>query len=405
MSSCWSNEVSEPLKTNPKDELHDAFEAFNNLSLQLSDSYNELTDRVECLTLELATSKSERIKELQQKEQLAKRLESILHALPAGVIVLDGEGVIQDYNAIALELLGEPLDKQLWINVSNRVFDVSTNSQEIHLKDNRWVTLSTCPLGELPGQIILINEVTERKQQQLEIEKKQRLITMGQTAASLAHQIRTPLSSAILYSSNLKKQTLNNQDRLIISEKIILRLRHLEHIVNDMLVYARGSNSNESDFSVVELMNDLLQMTNVHLQESNIDVEWVNSINGKVLIKGNRQMLVSSLINLVVNAIQAMPDKGKLILKTVEENNNEVEISIQDNGVGIKNDDLDNVFKPFFTTKDDGTGLGLAVVRAVIHAHNGNIKVEQVKPKGTKFKMVIPFFYGEVDDSKMIVNA
>ncbi len=382
---------AESLQINNPHELQDAFKAFNDLSSQLSSSYFALEEQVALLTEELVTTKSERIKELQEKEQLAKRLESILHALPAGVVVLDGEGVIQNYNAIALELLGEPLEQQSWNNVSARVFDIKNNKHEIALKNGRWVTLSTCPLGEQPGQIILLNDVTEQKILQNNLNQQQRLVTMGQTAASLAHQIRTPLSSAILYSSNLKRQNLSNDDRTILSEKLMARLRHLEHLVNDMLMYARGSNLSNTVFSLADLVAELMQTIETHIEASYTHFEWKNSIEGDVFLKGNRQMLISSLINLFVNAIQAMGENGKLRLKTYLNGNNLI-IEIQDNGTGIKEENIANVFEPFFTTRSDGTGLGLAVVRAVIHAHSGEISVAQVEPQGTVFNIQIPIF-------------
>lgn len=387
--------AAESLQINTPDELQDAFKAFNDLSIQLSSSYHALEDQVAGLTEELATTKSERIRELQEKEQLAKRLESILHALPAGVIVLDGDGIIQNYNAIALELLGEPLEHQAWNTVSERAFDIVNSQQELSLKNGSWVTLSTCPLGEQPGQIILINDVTERKLIQNDLNQQQRLVTMGQTAASLAHQIRTPLSSAILYSSNLKRQNLSDKDRNIISEKLMARLRHLEHLVNDMLMYARGTNISNTAFTLNELVNELLQTIEAHIEASHTDFEWINDIAEDVFLKGNRQMLISSLINLFVNAIQAMDKNGHLILKTSLTDTNHILIQIEDNGVGIKPEDLDSVFEPFFTTRSDGTGLGLAVVRAVIHAHNGEISVEQVEPSGTRFNLEIPLYEGD----------
>ena len=390
-----SNVVAESLQINSPHELQDAFKAFNDLSEQLSSSYNALEDQVVGLTEELATTKSERINELQEKEQLAKRLESILHALPAGVVVLDGEGVIKDYNAIALELLGEPLDEQAWNSVSNRVFDMENSSQECRLKNNRWVTLSTCPLGDQPGQIILLNDVTERKRQQTSLDQQQRLVTMGQTAASLAHQIRTPLSSAILYSSNLKRHNIKEQDRVAISEKLMARLRHLEYLVNDMLVYARGTNSFNHEFRLIDLVNELLQTVESHIEASKTNFKWINSVDENTYLNGNRQMLMSSLINLFVNAIQAMGNGGKLLLTTSVDSQNKINITIQDNGSGIKEKDLENIFEPFYTTKSDGTGLGLAVVRAVVHAHNGEIHVGNAEPNGTIFRIDIPVYESE----------
>jgi len=387
---------AESLQINSPHELQDAFKVFNDLSSQLSSSYFALEEQVATLTEELVASKSERIKELQEKEQLAKRLESILHALPAGVVVLDGEGSIQNYNAIALELLGEPLEGQSWNSVSVRAFDIKNNDikssqHEIALRNGRWVTLSTCPLGEQPGQIILLNDVTEQKILQNNLSQQQRLVTMGQTAASLAHQIRTPLSSAILYSSNLKRQNLSVDDRVALSEKLMARLRHLEHLVNDMLMYARGSKSSNTVFSLDDLVTELMQTIDVHIKASNTNFEWLNTISGDIFLKGNHQMLISSLINLFVNAIQAMGEDGELLLET-NLSGNDLIINIQDNGMGIKTANLTNVFEPFFTTRSDGTGLGLAVVRAVIHAHNGEISVAQVKPQGTVFSIRIPIF-------------
>lgn len=382
--------VAKSLQVNTPHELHNAFEAFNDLSMQLSSSYHALEAHVAGLTNELAASKSERIKELQEKEQLAERLESILHALPAGVIVLDGDGFIRNYNAIAMELLGEPLEHQAWNNVSERVFDIENSQQELLLNSGRWVTLSTCPLGEQPGQIILLNDVTERKSLQTTLDQQQRLVTMGQTAASLAHQIRTPLSSAILYSSNLKRTSLSTEERAAISEKLMARLRHLEHLVNDMLMYARGADSNNTEFTLTDLINELIQTIEAHLEASNTDFKWLNTINKSVYLKGNRQMLISSLINLFVNAIQAMGDDGKLILRTSLTETNQIKIQIEDNGIGIKKENINNVFEPFFTTRSDGTGLGLAVVRAVVHSHNGDISVEHAAQQGTIFNVELP---------------
>lgn len=392
--------VAESLQVNTPHELESAFQAFNDLSMQLSSSYHALEEHVAGLTDELAASKSERIKELQEKEQLAERLESILHALPAGVIVLDGDGFIQNYNAIALELLGEPLEHQAWNKVSERVFDIENSQQELLLNSGRWVTLSTCPLGEQPGQIILLNDVTDRKVLQSSLDQQQRLVTMGQTAASLAHQIRTPLSSAILYSSNLKRTNLNEEDRTILGEKLMARLRHLEHLVNDMLMYARGSDSSNTEFTLSALINELLQTIDTHMDASHTNFEWLNTINSDVYLKGNRQMLISSFINLFVNAIQAMGDNGHLTLRTSLTESNHIKIQIEDNGVGIKKENINNVFEPFFTTRSDGTGLGLAVVRAVVHSHNGEINVEQANPRGTIFNVELP-----VSDNEENINS
>ena len=129
------------------------------------------------------------------------RLKSLLQALPAGVVVLDGEGRVQECNPAAIDLLDEPLQGEIWRNVIARAFDPkSCSSQDAVTRKGRIVSISTCPLGpHIPGQIILLQDVTEKRQMQARIDQQQRLASMGQMAAQLAHQIRTPLSAALLY--------------------------------------------------------------------------------------------------------------------------------------------------------------------------------------------------------------
>ena len=143
-------------------ELQDAFGAFNQLSAQLSESYQQLEVRVAGLTSALETEQDERIKELTEKERVASRLASLLHALPGGVVVIDGVGNVQEHNPAAELLLGQPLLGLPWSEIINRAFcPRSDDGHDISLVDGRKVNISTCPLGTEPGQILLITEVTE----------------------------------------------------------------------------------------------------------------------------------------------------------------------------------------------------------------------------------------------------
>ena len=242
--------------------LEEAFHSFNRLSGQLADSYQALEVRVAGLKQELAQAHDQRYKELTEKERLANRLTALLSALPAGIVVLDQNGYVQEYNPAAIDLLGEPLQAISWQAVIERAFSPKTDDgHDISLTDNRRVNISTCPLGSEPGQILLITDVTEVRKLQNRLTQSHRLAAMGEMAASLAHQIRTPLASAILYSSNLKQQHLTDQQRHHSGEKILSRLRHLEHVVNDMLLYARGASPGGDRFTVDELLNSASKMT------------------------------------------------------------------------------------------------------------------------------------------------
>ena len=370
--------------------LEEAFHTFNRLSGQLADSYQALELRVANLNEELNHAHDERFKELTEKERLANRLSSLLDALPGGVVVLDQQGVVAEYNPVAAELLGEPLQGLAWQLVIKRVFAPrGDDGHDVSLNDGRRVNISTCPLGSEPGQILLITDVTEVRKLQDRLSQHQRLAAMGEMAASLAHQIRTPLSSAILYSSRLKHQHVSDQERQHCGEKIISRLRHLEHVVNDMLLYARGARPGTERFSVEELFTDVLLSVENQLDACSVDMSVLDETKNSGLT-GNRQMLVSALINLIVNAIQSVEGGGLISMAATRLSDKVLQIRIRDNGRGFSPEEKLKAFEPFFTTRKEGTGLGLAVVDTIISAHDGDISLESTKGQGSCFTIQLP---------------
>ena len=375
-------------------ELQDAFGAFNQLSAQLTESYQQLEVRVAGLTSALEAEQDERIKELTEKERVASRLASLLHALPGGVVVIDGEGKVQEHNPAAELLLGQPLLGLPWSEIIKRSFAPrNDDGHDISLVDGRKVNISTCPLGSEPGQILLITDVTEIRHLQDRTGQQQRLAAMGKMAASLAHQIRTPLSSALLYVSNLKRQVLSDEDRFSLTEKMTSRLRHLEQLIEDMLMYSREGKVGEELFSSQNLLDELYQGLEPQLELTQTRFSSTNK-ERDLMIHGNRQMLLSALTNLAMNAMQAMKECDKTETKKIEviisKENNNVCIALQDNGPGIPPEVQDQIFDPFYTTRTQGTGLGLAVVQAVAKAHDGKVMLESMPNKGSTFKITLP---------------
>ena len=194
--------------------LQNAFRDFNQLSNQLASSYQALEQRVVHLNDELHRTQDARIRELTEKERLANRLSTLLQALPGGVVALDGNGIVQEHNQAAIDLLGEPLAGISWAQVIERAFAPrSDDGHDVSLADGRRVNISTCPMINEPGQILLLTDVTEMRALQDRLNQQQRLVAMGEMAASLAHQIRTPLASAMLYGSQLKSHKLEENKR------------------------------------------------------------------------------------------------------------------------------------------------------------------------------------------------
>ena len=375
-------------------ELQDAFGAFNQLSAQLTESYQQLEVRVAGLTTALETEQDERIKELTEKERVASRLSSLLQALPGGVVVIDADGKVQEHNPAAELLLGQPLLGLPWSEIIQRSFAPrSDNGHDISLVDGRKVNISTCPLGSEPGQILLITDVTEIRYLQDRMGQQQRLAAMGKMAASLAHQIRTPLSSALLYVSNLKRQILSDEDRFVITDKMTSRLRHLEQLIEDMLMYSREGKVGEEFFTSQNLIDELYQGLEPQLESTQTHFVSVNT-KKDLIIHGNRQMLLSALTNLAMNAMQAMKESKKAESGRIEVEitkvNNDVCIEIKDNGPGIPDESQEQIFDPFYTTRTQGTGLGLAVVKAVAKAHGGNVELKSKSNEGCTFKVMFP---------------
>lgn len=331
------------------------------------------------------------------------RLKALLKALPAGVIVLDGKGLVQECNPAAIELLDEPLIGLAWRTVIDRAFDHSRISgQDSVTKKGQIVSISTCPLEEgVPGQIILLQDVTEKRQLQTKYDQQNRLASMGQMAAQLAHQIRTPISAALLYASHLKSPKLDNDKRLRFADKILTRIQSLEQLINDMLLFSRNGMQNRESISVKQLLNELEQSIVVpedkqkvnivfdFLVEENVSNE--NLSNEQVYISGNRNLLVSGLVNLVNNALHAVDDKGsRVTIKVSQPIKGAIDFSIHDNGSGISAEDVNKIFEPFYTTKENGTGLGLAVVKAIANAHDGDLWLDYSSTSGSVFRMRIP---------------
>ncbi len=371
-------------------ELEDAFALFNRMSKQLEASYQVLENRVAHLSEELASARSERLQQLAEKERLANRLQRLLELLPGGVVVMDGDGVVADCNPAAASLLGEPLRGVRWLDIIARAFaPTSEGGSEVTLQNGRRVSLSVRSLDPEPGQIVLLMDVTEQHALGEMLNRHKRLSAMGEMVASLAHQVRTPLASALLYASQLSSPVLEASARERFTDRVVGRLRHLERMVNDMLQFARGGSFDKEDFAVQDLIDDLLKTLEPQLEAVSGRLDVHNRAPGACM-RGNREALQSAVLNLATNALQACGDQPCLRLEIRRDGPSVVELVLADNGPGIPEEVREKVFTPFFTTRPDGTGLGLPVVRAIVLAHEGDLWMRSEQGAGTTFGLRIP---------------
>ncbi|MGF6171554.1 two-component system sensor histidine kinase FlrB [Pseudomonas moraviensis] len=389
--SSASNIVGQPssVEQASRQGLEQAFQLFNQMSSQLTDSYSLLEARVTELKGELAVVSAQRMQELAEKERLANRLQNLLDLLPGGVIVIDGHGLVREANPAAIDLLGSPLEGELWRHVIARCFAPrEDDGHEISLKNGRRLSISTRSLDAEPGQLVLLNDLTETRHLQDQLARHERLSSLGRMVASLAHQIRTPLSAALLYASHLTEQQLPVETQQRFAGRLKERLHELEHQVRDMLVFARGELPLTDRLTPDALMQSLQAAALTHVQD--LPIRWqCDSHMGELLC--NRDTLVGALLNLIENAIQASAGEARLKVHCYTRVNT-LRVCVSDSGSGIEPTVLARLGEPFFTTKVTGTGLGLTVVKAVARAHQGELTLRSRVGRGTCAQVSLPLF-------------
>lgn len=372
-------------------ELEQAFSLFNLASEQLAATYAGLQGQVASLNQQLAIANGELKRQFLEKEALSQRLTALHAALPAGVVVLDETEHVIEANPAAEMMFGHALGGRAWAVVQACALRPSNNPDEwitTGQAEARRLALSTSALPGSSGRILLFHDVTHAHALQLELARHQRLSAMGEVAARLAHQLRTPLATALLYASQLAQPRLVEADRTRFAEKIVARLTHLEHLIQDMLLYVRGEAGGREPIKVAELFADLRQVMEPQMLERGLVFQLAQG-KDEAKVSGSREALTGALVNLLENAMQWSPAGGKVSLLS-EVIGEEVWLRVRDTGPGIEAATLERMFDPFFTTRADGTGLGLAIVRGVAQAHGGEIMVQSTPGSGAEFALRLP---------------
>lgn len=350
-------------------QLAEAFALFSRASEELSSAYNALQGQV---------------------VQLNERLNVLMGALPAGVVVLDrGERIVQ-INRAAQDLLGSGLEGSAWPAIAQR-FAATETPGEVTLGDgsaSRRIALSEAALESGEESIVLLHDVTDTHRMRLQAERHERLAAMGEMVAGLAHQLRTPLSAAMLYTANLRQPELAPADRQRVGDRAIERLRYLERLIRDMLLFARGDSLGRQRFEICELVAELCHTLEPLARAR--QVEFAARCDcGDLALVGDRKALGGALTNLMDNAIQATGVGGRVSVHVLRDGD-DVRFRVSDTGPGIDPGQCERLFEPFFTTRAEGTGLGLAIARGVARGHGGDITVESATGHGSTFILSLP---------------
>ncbi len=374
---------AENQNTRFESDLHETLALFQNLSEKLTTSYHELEGKVTELQGELEVTDTALSQEVSDKRKLETRVDSILSAMPVGVVILDGAGEVTEANGAARDILGDPLEGQSWIAIIHRCFSPTmADGHEISLKNGRFVSLATQSIANEPGQIIVINDLTETRALQKKVNHNLKLSEMGKMTASLAHQIRTPLSTALLYADHLSGKTLDEERQKRYAGKLKDRLLQLESQVNDMLIFSKGGIIIENRVDVNWFLQELVRRYTDLAGQQGV-VLTAQPVKIPVSLKCNIDLLASAYGNLIENALHALSNRpeNKATVKKVSlaaklDRHGRIIIAVLDNGGGIDEAILNNVWEPFFTTKSTGTGLGLAVVNLITKSHGAEHKIK-----------------------------
>lgn len=331
----------------------------------------------------------------------AKLLLEVFDKVPSAIIVLDEQGLVTKANASASELLGEEqLEGRKWLDIVSQVFRPrQDDGHEISTRDDRRLQVSAINLEH--GQVIQMNDLTETRMLQDKLSHMERLSSLGRMAASLAHQIRTPLSAAILYAANLGNANLQPMARKRFQEKLMSRLEALEAQVSDILMFARSNEQTVSKIDAGDLVEQTVNNVAAILSRGHAELETTADADPMPIL-GNATALTGALSNLIANAVEAGASR---VLLRLEQFDNCVEFTVANNGPAIPDDLKQKIFEPFFTSKSSGTGLGLAVVSAVTKVHQGTLFLDKYNDEfPTAFIITIPLYQKDDDASQLQVN-
>ncbi|MGB0893315.1 MAG: sensor histidine kinase [Parashewanella sp.] len=318
---------------------------------------------------------------------MSNRMDHILQAMPSGVVILDGDGMVTQSNPVAKELLGEPLEGQRWLTIIDRAFaPQKDDGHEVSLRNGRRVKLAITPLEPEQGQLIVLTDLTETREMQQNLAHLQRLSALGKMMAKLAHQVRTPLSAAMLYATNLTNSKLPEANKSKFQHKLVDRLNQLERQVNDMLLMARGRQEQQGEpVSMSQILQQVNADCEVIAEKKQAQLSFINQSSS--LLLANENALSSAINNLVMNSLEAGATN---VLVRATQDSDRLFLEVIDNGKGVDEATQQRILEPFYTTKSQGTGLGLAVVQSVVSNHGGELSLNCKSGQGCHFVLSFP---------------
>ena len=416
-------------------------ESFNVSAAKLKEAYAALQEKFDRLNLKLEETNRELSTSLQEQERLSNYLTNILESLSSGVLVVDTDGRITLFNQGAEAITGisvsEAQGKHYREVMGSRIPDELTPlwtlsngerrlnmEKQIVSRNGRTIPVgfSTSPLvnksGETIGAVEIFMDLSRIRALEEEISRMDKLAALGQMAATMAHKIRNPLGGIAGFAGLLQLDLEGNENGRRLIGKITEGVDKLNRIVANLLSYTAQLKLNTGIIDLKERMGHVIMALKEELPEETAGIQFViEEPGGSVSAEVDAAHFSEAMLNICRNAVEAQAGKGVVTVqvfngkfefkprnsvtdklwKTIRESSSLLKsrqpsalVTITDTGAGMDNEAIEKLFVPFFTTKENGTGLGLAASRKVIEAHHGEIRVSSIANEGTAVGIIVP---------------
>jgi two-component system sensor histidine kinase HydH len=336
--------------------------------------------------------------------------DTVVENMPIGLLTIDAEGRITSFNQTAeevlrrasLDVLGKraeeilPTQLRSLIQGRERRRDIIEKEVDCTLGEGMIIPLDVSISSlegdshEFLGDVILFRDLTEVQDLKREVERNQRLASLGRLAAGIAHEIRNPLSSIKGFATYFKERYKDVPEDQKTAEIMVQEVERLNRVIGQLLEFARPMKIKREPTSIHSLINRSLKMVQKQAREKDVNI-GTNLFPEIEDIPIDQDRIGQVLLNLYLNSIEAMEHGGTLNVElSLEKDPSRTKIVVSDTGIGIKKEELVHVFDPYFTTKQSGTGLGLAIVHRIIEAHKGEVRIESEPGKGTTVTILLP---------------
>ncbi|MBI2505339.1 MAG: PAS domain S-box protein [Candidatus Latescibacteria bacterium] len=395
----------------------DSYILFNETTRKYMEAYRQLEEQFEYLNIKLEETNRELRKSLEEKDRVSNYLNNILESMSGGVLVVDLDGNITLFNQAAegitglpqQEVQGHPYAQVIGLDAGRELSVLHTletyqslinQEKNLQLTNGRTIPLgfSTALVrdaeGDVLGAVEVFNDLTEVKRLEAQVQRMHTLAALGEMAATVAHEIRNPLGGIAGFATLLERDLAADDPRRRLARKITEGVARLNRIVSSLLSYTRPLTLNTRPVNMVEVVEEAAAFFEIDLERrpENIALQrhYPDLPMGCAIDPEQFQQVI---LNLLHNATQAMAPRGGTIaigLSAGAAEPAQIRLTIRDQGMGMSSEVQEKLFTPFFTTKEDGTGLGLVTSKKIVEAHGGLIQVESEPGKGTCFTISIP---------------